>query len=621
MKILKYLPLALCIALLSACAVQPVAPTGGSVEALQARAKEQVQAGNPGAAAALYRQLADATSGTRRAGYLLQGAELLVEADRAAEAGRWLSDAMPLADRDQRQQIAVLRGRIALAQGHPQTALNIIDGVQKPIPVDVLRGLAAVRGRALLRLGRYADGVRALVQREIWLDTRSDVIANQRLIWNGLKRAGLKSVPPLTGDTTVDGWLALAPIANEAPDSADFRRELLHWRAVYVDHPAAGGLLADMLSEQRSASEAPQQIALLLPLSSAQRQAAVAIRDGFLAAHLATADARKSDVRIYDTSALGATKAYLRAQLEGADFIVGPLLKPNVDQVIGQSGFVPTLALNYAQDDDKTAPATDFYQFALSPEDEARAVADRAFANGARTAVALVASTDWGYRVLKSFRSEFEMLGGTLLTFSGFDPDQQDFSTTIKSVLNIDRSNERRRRLAARLGDALKFEPRRRQDIDMIFLAADARAGRLLAPQLRFYSAGDVPTYATRDIYEPGDTTSNTDLDGVLFPDEPILLAPNASSQELKQELERLWPQRAERWMRYYGMGFDAYRLMTPLYHARSAAWPIEGASGSLTIDAERRIHRILPFAQFRNGQPVALSDQTSAERDIVGSR
>lgn len=620
MKILSCLSLALSIALLSACAVQPVATTG-SVESLEARAQQQTQAGDLDAAAALYRQLADAASGTRRAAYLLQGAALLVDRNHIAKAQQWLSEAQALASPAQQQHVAALRARIALAQDHPDTALSIANSVRQPIPVDVLRDLAAVRGQALMRLGRYADGVRALVQRAIWLDNHGDILANQRLIWNGLKRAALKSAPPLTGDPTVDGWLALAPIANHSNDPTEFRRELLQWRAVYVNHPAAGGLLAELLSEQRSATQTPQQIALLLPLSSPQRQAAVAIRDGFLAAHLATPQARNSDIRIYDTTALGASQAYLRAQLEGADFIVGPLLKPNVDQVIGQAGFVPTLALNFAQDDSKALSASDFYQFSLSPEDEARAIADRAFANGARTAVALVASTDWGYRVLNSFRDEFEMLGGRLLTFTGFDPNQQDFSAKIKSVLNIDRSNDRERRLAANLRISLHFEARRRRDVDMILLAADARAGRLLAPQLRFYSAGDIPTYATQDIYQPGDATSNADLNGIMFPDAPILVEPDAQSQGLTQELERFWPQRAKQSLRLYGMGFDAYHLMSSLYHASTATWPMDGTSGSLSIDAQRKIHRVLPFAQFRDGQPVALDQPANAQRDILGAR
>jgi outer membrane PBP1 activator LpoA protein len=617
MKTFSYLSIALGAVLVSACTVQNVSGPADLTN-LEARAEQQAQAGNLASAAALYRQLADAASGSRRAGYLIEGASLLIERNDRGQAQRWLAEAAALGTREQQQHVSVLRARIALDQDQPDAALQILAGIADPIPVDVQRDLAAVRGLALMRIGRYADGIGALVEREIWLDSPADVLANQRMIWDGLRRARLDTAPPLTGDRIVDGWLALAPIAAVADDKAEFRRELLQWRAIYTDHPAAGGLLAQMLSEQRGAQAFVQRIALLLPLSSSNRPAAIAIRDGFLAAHLASGTERESTVRIYDTAQLGADEAYLRAQLEGADFIVGPLLRPNVDAIVNRSGFVPTLALNYAQVD--TPLSTGFYQFALSYEDEARAVAQRAIANGARTAVALVASNSWGYQLRDSFREEFEALGGQLLDFSGFDPERQDFSANITSLLHIDRSNQRRRRLAANLGEAVEFEPRRRRDVDMIFLAADARAGRLLTPQLRFYSAGDIPTYATRDIYEPGDSTSNADLNGVLFPDAPILLAPDASSQALKEGLERYWPQRAKQWIRFYGMGFDAYGLMSSLYRSSAAAWPIEGASGELTMDERGRIHRLLPFAQFRGGQPVALERQPN-EQNFLGAR
>lgn len=617
MKTFSYLSIALGAVLVSACTVQNVSGPADLTN-LEVRAEQQAQAGNLVSAAALYRQLADAASGSRRAGYLIAGASLLIETDDRGQAQRWLAEAAALGTREQQQQITVRRARIALDQDQPDAALQILGSITDPIPVDVQRDLAAVRGRALMRVGRYGEGIGALVEREIWLDSPADVLANQRMIWDGLRRAQLDRAPPPTGDPIVDGWLALAPIATVADDAAEFRRELLQWRATYTDHPAAGGLLAQMLSEQRGAQASVQRIALLLPLSSSNRPAAIAIRDGFLAAHLASGAESESHVRIYDTAQLGADEAYLRAQLEGADFIVGPLLRPNVDAIVSHSGFVPTLALNYAQVD--TQLSTGFYQFALSYEDEARAIAQRAIANGARTAIALVASNSWGYQLRDSFRDEFEALGGQVLDFSGFDPDRQDFSANITSLLHIDRSNQRRRRLAANLGEAVEFEPRRRRDVDMIFLAADAKAGRLLTPQLRFYSAGDIPTYATRDIYEPGDSTSNADLNGVLFPDAPILLAPDASSQALKAGLERYWPQRAKQWIRFYGMGFDAYGLMSSLYRSSAVAWPIAGASGELTMDDEGRIHRVLPFAQFRGGQPVALERQPN-EQNFLGAR
>src|SRR5690606_40405590 len=64
--------------------------------------------------------------------------------------------------------------------------------------------------------------------------------------------------------------------------------------------------------------------------------------------------------------------------------------------------------------------------------------------------------------------------------------DLQDFSRPIRALLNLDRSEQRRARLAANLGIELGFEPRRRQDADMIFLYAPNRGvARLLAPALR----------------------------------------------------------------------------------------------------------------------------------------
>src|SRR5690606_29265469 len=121
-----------------------------------------------------------------------------------------------------------------------------------------------------------------------------------------------------------------------------------------------------------------------------------------------------------------------------------------------------------------------FYQFALMPEDEAEAVAQRAYASGARTAVALVSSNPWGLRVLDSFRTEFEALGGAFLAYDTYEPTAQDFSAPIVSLLNINRSEQRGTRLRANLGAGIVFEPRRRHDVDMIFLGADRRVGRML---------------------------------------------------------------------------------------------------------------------------------------------
>jgi outer membrane PBP1 activator LpoA protein len=339
-----------------------------------------------------------------------------------------------------------------------------------------------------------------------------------------------------------------------------------------------------------------------------------------MAAYLESGLIRETTLHVYDTGAQDAASAYLEAQLDGADFIVGPLLRPEVEEVMGQSGFIPTLALNWSQAE--TAHLQGFYQFGLAPEDEVIAIARQAIALGRRTAVAIVASDDRGYRLLANFRAEFEALGGQLLASAGYVPDAQDVSGAIRDLLNISRSQQRHRRLEANLGVDVVFEPRRRQDIDMIFLQAGPRMGRLLAPSLRFYYAADIPTYATSEIYEQSSRATDSDLNGIMFPDVPLLLSPDARSTELTREISAHWPQRASQLMRYYGFGFDAFELIENLYSNANPSWPIMGFSGELTIDEVGRIRRSMPLAQFRNGRPAAVAPASPAQaRELVGSK
>ena len=379
--------------------------------------------------------------------------------------------------------------------------------------------------------------------------------------------------------------------------------------------------ILDLQEQIRAAlSQVPSplsRVALLLPLTGPQRQAAIAIQDGFLAAHLSRPEAGargRPALRIYDTGLLGARAAYLAARDDGAEFIVGPLLKPELDAIMDSAGPTPTLALNTLENG---RSAVNLYQFALAPEDEASQVARYAVTNGASNAVALIPRNDWGDRLLGSFETELEALGGQLLQIRTYDPAGQDFSSAITAVLNIDRSDRRRQQLGADLGIALEFESRRRQDIDVIFVAADAAAGRLLAPQLRFYFADDIPTYATSAIYES--SRQNGDLNGLLFADTPWVLEAGAAPPTLAATLHRYWPQRTSaQWTRFYGFGFDALRLMFALHENPNTLSSFPALSGVLSLDETGRIRRELPLAQFHDGIPVAVEPEAGAAAETT---
>src|SRR5690606_35595830 len=158
----------------------------------------------------------------------------------------------------------------------------------------------------------------------------------------------------------------------------------------------------------------------------------------------------EQQVRVYD-AASGAAAAYERAIEDGADFVVGPLLRSNVEEVVGQALVpVPLLTLNYLPDDMEGPPGV--YQFALSPEDEAASAARRAISDGYSRAVALTPNNDWGRRVLSSFATTFENEGGLLLEYRTYPPREQDFSIEIEGLLEITDSVARYQRLRANIG-------------------------------------------------------------------------------------------------------------------------------------------------------------------------
>jgi len=350
----------------------------------------------------------------------------------------------------------------------------------------------------------------------------------------------------------------------------------------------------------------PRQVALLLPLSGRQQVAGIAVRDGFLAALLAQDVAQRPTVNIYDSAALGATNAYARAIADGAQFVVGPLTKEEV-QAVADSGSVsvPSLALNYLPD--TALPPGLLFQYALDPEDEARQVARRALADGHTHGVALVPDNEWGQRLLRAFDAEFAAAGGTLVGRTLYDTAARDYSQPITRLLLIDQSRTRANALAATLGSRMEFEPRSRSDVQFVFIGAQPLQGRSLRPALRFHLSQDLPVYATSDVFEL-DSDANADLDGVIFPDMPWIVAPDATASNLRQSLASYWPARSKGRGRLYAFGYDAFQLIPPLRSAGVAASPVGGMTGRLVVDNRGRVRRELDWAQVENGRPRALT-------------
>lgn len=387
--------------------------------------------------------------------------------------------------------------------------------------------------------------------------------------------------------------LASIPEPRTAPEAS--RYQALKQQATL----AASGRPPNGL--QQPSPTASAHVALLLPITGRTAAAALSVRDGFMTAFYQSPVASRPQIRVYDTGETGIAEAVTRATQEGAEFIVGPLTREEITAAAELAiRRPPVLALNFLPPE-KPAPA-DFYQFALSPEDEARQAARRVLADGHKIGIAFVPSGDWGTRVLAAFTQELVAGGGTLLTNAAIDSALTDYADPITTALRIADSQARHKRLESVLGTKLQFEPRRRGDIEFIFAPAPANMERLLRPQLRFHFAGDIPTYATSDAFEP-DPRANQDLEALMFPDMPWMLG-SELADAVRESARNAWPNGAARRGRLFAFGFDGYRLAMALRaNPNTTNVNIDGLTGHLSLDRDRHVRRDLGWAQLKNGE------------------
>lgn len=599
-----------CALLLGACAT----PGGFGSGSGENRAERLAANGNHDEAAGVYIGLATEAVGVERERLTLLAVEQWLDAGDAARA----RTAMQGVSRPMSADLARLwntnSAGLLLYAGDADKALEILEPMSRqPLPERDRLRVEALRADAWIQKGDPVRAIELMTQRETWLDSRRSVEQNRRRLWQGLVASDpqqLRAGAEMTLDRDVRAWLEISSLAaSTGQQGIGWINGAVRWREANRGHPAMA-IIDDFDLPREVSFEYPRQVALLLPLSGRMAAVGQAIQNGFLGAYFSTSAGldETQSVRIYDVEREGgASAAYEAAVADGAQFVVGPLLRSSVTELANNILVpVPVLTLNYLPDDVLAPPG--LYQFALAPEDEARSAAARAIADGHNFAVALVPNSEWGRRVLTSFASEFETLGGTLLDSRQYLPGIQDFSDTIEDLMALTGSVRRYQRLRANLGEALQFDPRRRQDAEFIFLAADAAAGRLLKSQLKFHYSGDLPVYST-SLINAMDGRSNTDLNGIMFADTPWTIAPQSWITNLPPAYAEFWPAQ-RRLGRLHAMGYDAYQLIAALYAARTGPMqPIDGASGRLYLDTDGRVRRQLAWAQFQRGEPVALPD------------
>jgi len=596
----------------------PERPQPPAEDPLAQAARANVERGDYLAAAQLYLSESKTAPEKQRIPLRLSAAEYLAQGQLWEQMTQVLAniDAGRL-DPVQQNRYLLLDAQRALADHQPDVALKLLQKITSPesLPNHGQR-YYQLRAEAYAMTGNALEAARQLIWLDGLLEDQQQKLENQYRIWEQLSSLSDVSLQQLrTGPPpdALSGWMELVLITRQnRTDRQQWAVELESWRARYPGHSAETALLPDLLNRVARFGARAKQIAVLLPLSGRTRESAAAIRDGIMAAYYQD-ELETPELRFYDTGGnpqlIGSV--YQQAVADGAEFVLGPLLKDSIQQ-LEQSGQLPVAVLTLNQTGAEHASDLPLYHFGLAPEDEARQVAERTINDGHRQVVALVPDSSWGQRVLTAFQEQLSALGGEVLETGRYTPNSADFKAPIQAALNLDASKNRYRSLERLLGQKLEYEPRRRQDADAVFMLAFPRQARQLKPQLRFHHAGDIPVYSTSHVFGAGSSASiDRDMDGLFFCDIPWVLDHEGQWADQREKLRSTWPGRNQHHQRLFALGFDAYQVipwLDTLSMPGFASFP--GATGVLTLDQRKQLHRALEWAQFLEGVPQKLTSR-----------
>ncbi len=609
---MRLIAVVLLLSSLMACGTQPAQTLRKSIN---------IEAGAADTQARRLLEQADRAAPPERRRLMLQAAELLA-ATGDIEWARSIVSHLPhvaatsFVPDESYGRLALINSYIAESDGDNIAAYESVNDPlllsQLPQFPDALHAAIIEQRAALLfNLGVFRESLEERIELGHLLDEGSPAYdLNSDRIWQALMEFPQEELHALAENTDqpiLKGWFSLASLSKG--EQSNLREQLAsvqHWAQIWPEHPASLRLPADLQLLRELVENQASQIAILLPQTGNLSPAATAVRDGIMAAFYRLRQTEPQPMlRFYNTDRQNINELYDQAIEDGAELIIGPLTKENiVDLALRPKLPVPTLALNNVETPMGRVP--NLYQFGLGVEDEAAQTADKIWRDGHRRILLLAPDNNWGNRSVEAFSTMWLALGGTIAGDHRYG-QSSEYAKVLKRALQLDESEARASAIRGMVGD-IKFEPRRRQDIDAIFLVANATQARQLKPTLAFHYAGNIPVYATSQVYSGSpDPKLDQDMNGIYFTTLPWFFETRSVE---KLDLNNYAGTNAN-FQPLYAFGLDIYYLyprLRQLESIRSAQF--YGQTGTLSMNDDGEIERKQTWARFSRGRIREIRDR-----------
>lgn len=456
-----------------------------------------------------------------------------------------------------------------------------------------------------------------------------EIPALQSALWDNLTKLSSYALERFNrGSVIQQGWTNLALYHQVYANSGvELDQAINNWRRRYPGHPAVA-----ILPEQDEALAdlAPvniERLAVLLPQSGANERLGDALKAGILAG----LDKQSISDTVFIDENLSTQVLSEQLSQFNPDFVIGPLLKANIDKLAQAKTLIdtPTLHLNTF---DGERLSLQHYFFALNPEHEVQQALEHFLAKGYQKPMLLAPNNANGQRLVDYFNIQWQRYSETKPQI-GFYNDNKDMPNTITSLLEVDKSKQRIKTVKSLFKQEVESETRSRSDIDAIYILGDAIETRLIKPYLDVNVstfAQRIPLYASSKSHSKQiDRTDKGDLEGLYFTELPWMLNATVKQHNLRNQYNTLWPENADISQRLFAMAYDAVSVLSDI--RQLSVMPgnkFTGLSGKLSVNTSGHIERTLDWAQYTNRrikavqletkQPVPLFMQSANESNTL---
>ena len=471
--------------------------------------------------------------------------------------------------------------------------------------IQTQTSVGLVKANTLTALEEYSKAAQIRVFYAATIENIEAYQQNQQAIWHNINQLTEQQINNAIGkskNTDYKQWLSLNRITRFHKKSLNQQiADIEQWQRDNASHSAALIPPHDIVALRLAATQRPGKIAIILPFDGKYKKLATAITDGITHAYYLSD--YQPVISFYSSDKdQSFVETYMLAVSEGAELIVGPLFKEQLQELYEMGSLpVATISLNKLDDDNKP---DNLVEYSLGSEDEIDTIITYLQHQKKRNALLLSQDASWAEDDIAYFTTQWQEQGLSLLNTQRFK-SSKDQSLAIQQLLNINKSKYRIRKLSSVLGVELEAEPRRRKDADFVYLLAKPNQAASIRPMLKFHYAGDLPVYASSKVYRSYPMPNrDRDLSGINFTDLPWVITPPADLDKKysKSPLKRM-----------VAFGFDAFQLSERLALMQNLPQSrLNGATGTLQLN-EDGLHRETAIARFQRGKIIAVNNPTPA--------